>query len=62
YALASGAVNIDLTVTASRRELRARVTGTAAAPKIAVAAGSLLREGEKRRLEEGLKDVLRRLR
>ncbi|MGH7309166.1 MAG: AsmA family protein [Candidatus Rokuibacteriota bacterium] len=62
YALASGALNIDLTVAASRRELRARVTGTAAAPKIAIAAGSLLREGEKRRLEEGLKDILRKLR
>jgi uncharacterized protein involved in outer membrane biogenesis len=62
YALTTGAVNVDLSVTASRRELRARVTGTAAAPKIAIAAGSLLREGEKRRLEEGLKDVLRRLR
>jgi len=62
YALASGGVNIDLTVTTSRRELRARVTGTAASPKIAIAAGSLLREGEKRRLEEGLKDILRKLR
>jgi AsmA protein len=62
YALASGALNIDLTVAASRRELRARVTGTAAAPKISIAAGSLLREGEKRRLEEGLKDILRKLR
>jgi hypothetical protein len=62
YALGSGAMNIDLNVNASRRELRARVTGTAAAPKIAIAAGSLLREGEQRRLEEGVKDILRKLR
>ncbi|HET9491479.1 MAG TPA: AsmA-like C-terminal region-containing protein [Methylomirabilota bacterium] len=62
YALASGAMNVELNVTASRRQLRARVTGTAAAPKIAIAPGSLLREGEQRRIEEGLKDILRKLR
>ncbi len=62
YALGSGAMNIDLNVAVSRRELRARVTGTAAAPKIAIAASSLLREGEQRRLEESVKDILRKLR
>jgi uncharacterized protein involved in outer membrane biogenesis len=62
YALASGAVNVDLTVTAARRDLRAKLTGTAASPQIAVAVGSLLREGEKRRIEQGLQDLLRRLR
>jgi hypothetical protein len=62
YALASGAMNLDLNIAASRRELRARVTGTAAAPKVAIAAGSLLREGEQRRLEEGVRDILRKLR
>jgi uncharacterized protein involved in outer membrane biogenesis len=62
YALASGVMNVDLTVLASRRELRAKVTGTAAQPAIAVAPGGLLTGSEKRKIEDELRRLLRKLR
>jgi AsmA-like protein len=62
YALASGVMNVDLTVRTSQRELRAKVTGTAAQPSIALAPGGLLTGSEKRKIEDELRGLLRKLR
>lgn len=65
YALATGAMNVDLTVSNGRRELKAKVTGSAASPSVRVAPAGLLtpREQEKlgERVGEGLQDLLRKL-
>lgn len=63
YALASGAMNVDLSVKTSQRELRAKVTGTAAQPSVRlIGPGSLLTPREKQKLGEELQDLLKRLR
>jgi len=66
YALATGAMNVDLTMSTGRRELKAKVTGTAASPSIRVAPAGLLtpREQEKlgEKLGEGLQDLLKKIR
>lgn len=62
YALATGAVQADVRVTVGRRELTARLTGTARAPRLALVSGSVLAPREQRRLGEGLQELLRRLR
>lgn len=63
YALGTGALNIDLSVKTSRRELRAQVMGTAAQPTVRlVDAGSLLTEREKQKLGQELQRLLKKLR
>ena len=63
YALATGAVNVDLSVKMSKRELQAHVTGTAARPSVRlVDAGSLLTEREKEKLGQELQRLLKKLR
>ena len=63
YTLASGAMNVDLGIATDRRELRARVTGNAEAPQVALAPGSrILTPREQERLGESLRDLLRRIR
>jgi uncharacterized protein involved in outer membrane biogenesis len=63
YALATGAMNVDLTLKTGQRELRANVAGTAARPAVRLtAAGNLLTPREKQKLGEELQDLLKRLR
>jgi hypothetical protein len=62
YALASGAMNVDLVVGVSRGEIKAKVTGTASAPSIRVAPESVLRGVDQEKVQRGLQDLLKRFR
>lgn len=66
YALASGQMNVDLVVTTAGRNLKAKVTGTAASPSVSVAPASVLSESERKKLQEkvegGLQDLLKKFR
>ena len=62
YVLASGAMNLDMSVRHSRGEVRARVTGTAAAPAIRIVPASVLRGVDREQVEGGLRDLLKRFR
>jgi uncharacterized protein YhdP len=62
YALASSAMNVDMVVTHGRGEVRARVTGTAAAPSIRISPSSVLRALDQQKVESGLRDLLKRFR
>lgn len=62
YALASGAMNLDVTVNHGRGEVQAKVTGTTAAPSIRVVPSSLVRGIDQKKVESGLRDLLKRLR
>jgi uncharacterized protein involved in outer membrane biogenesis len=62
YVLASGAMNLDVAVNYRRGEIRARVTGTAAAPSIRVLPASVLRSIDQDKVEAGLRDLLKRFR
>ena len=62
YALASGAMNLDMVVNHGRGEVRAKVTGTAAAPSIRIVPSSVLRGVDQEKVEGGLKDLLKRFR
>ena len=57
YGLASGRVNLDMTVTHSRGEIKARITGTTSSPSIRVAPGSFVTP---EKAEKGLQDLLKR--
>jgi hypothetical protein len=60
YVLASGAMNLDMTVNHGRGEVRAKVTGTAAAPSIRIVPASVLRNLDREKVESGLRDLLKR--
>lgn len=60
YRLATGGLNFDVTVRIAGRDLRGRVTGTAAAPSVRMAADALVPGIDRQRLERGLQDLLRR--
>jgi uncharacterized protein YhdP len=60
YALASTAMHLDVLVNHGRGEIRAKVTGTAAAPSIRVLPASVLRGVDQETIERGLKDLLKR--
>ena len=62
YVLATGAMNLDVVVSHGRGEVRAAVTGTAAAPSIRVIPASVLRNVDRERIEGGLRDLLRQFR
>lgn len=62
YALASGAMNLDVVVTHGRGELRGKVTGTAASPSIRVNPSTILRDVDPGKVERGLQDLLKRFR
>jgi len=57
YGLASGRLNLDMTVTHNRGEIKAKVTGTTSSPSIRVAPGSLIAPDK---AEKGIKDLLKR--
>jgi hypothetical protein len=62
YALATGAVKADVTLTAAGREIKGTVTGTAASPSIRVAPESVVRGVDQEKVEKGLRDLLKRYR
>lgn len=62
YVLPSGVMNLDMVVTHTRGEVRARVTGTAAAPSIRVVPATALRSIDQDKVEAGLRDLLKRFR
>jgi hypothetical protein len=60
YGLATGRMDLDMVVTHSRGELKAKVTGTTASPSIRVSPSSVLRDIDPKKTEKGLKDLLKR--
>ena len=62
YALVSGAMNLDVTVNHGRGQVRARVTGTSAAPNIGIVPASVLQNVDRERVEKGLRDLLKQFR
>jgi hypothetical protein len=60
YGLATGALNLDMTVSHGRGQLQATVTGTTSSPSIRVSPASVLREVDPQKAEKGLKDLLKR--
>jgi hypothetical protein len=62
YALATGALKVDVVLTASGREVKGTVTGTAASPTIRVAPESVVRGIDQEKVEKGLRDLLKRYR
>jgi uncharacterized protein involved in outer membrane biogenesis len=62
YGLATGRLNLDVLVNHGRGEVKARVTGTAAAPSIRVDPSTLVRDLDRQKVESGLKDLLKRFR
>jgi AsmA protein len=62
YALGSGRMDLDMTITHGRGDLRARVTGTAARPSIRVNPATILRDVDPGKVEKGLGELFRKLR
>jgi hypothetical protein len=60
YALVSGRMNLDMDVSHSRGELKARLTGTAASPSIAVSPASVLKDVDPQKAQKGIQDLLKR--
>jgi hypothetical protein len=60
YGLATGRVNADMRVNHGRGEIRAKVTGNAASPSVRVDPSSLVGEGGRQKVEEGIQDLLKR--
>jgi hypothetical protein len=60
YGLASGRLDLDMTVNHGRGEVKAKVTGTTASPSIRVAPGSVLGGADRGKVQEGLQDLLKR--
>jgi uncharacterized protein involved in outer membrane biogenesis len=62
YALASGAMNLDVVVATGRAEVKGKVTGTAASPSVRVAPPTSLREVDPGAVQRGLEELLKRFR
>jgi AsmA family/AsmA-like C-terminal region len=60
YGLATGALNLDMTVNHGRGQLQAKVTGTTSSPSIRVSPASVLRDVDPQKAERGIKDLLKR--
>ena len=60
YGLATGRVNADLKVNHGSGEIRAKVTGNAASPSVRVDPASVVGEGGRQKVEEGIQDLLKR--
>ncbi|PYN98688.1 MAG: hypothetical protein DMD91_14520 [Candidatus Rokuibacteriota bacterium] len=62
YVLASGAMNLDVTVGTGRTEIKGKVTGSGSSPSIRVAPPAALREVDPAKVEKGLQDLLKKFR
>jgi len=60
YGLATGRMNLDMTVNHGRGEVKAKVTGTTSSPSVRVAPGALLKNLDPGKTEKGLQDLLKR--
>ena len=61
YGLASGRMDLDMTINHGRGEIKAKITGTTSSPSVRVAPGSLLKDLDKGgKTEKGLQDLLKR--
>jgi hypothetical protein len=60
YGLATGRVNLDMTVNHGRGEVKAKVTGTTSSPSVRVAPGSVLKDIDPGKAEKGIQDLLKR--
>jgi hypothetical protein len=60
YGIATGRMDLDMTVTYRRGELKAKVTGTTASPSIRVSPTAVLRDVDPKQAEKGIKDLLKR--
>jgi hypothetical protein len=60
YGLATGRMDLDMIVTHSRGDLKAKITGTAASPSIRVSPAAILRDVDPQKAEKGIKDLLKR--
>jgi uncharacterized protein involved in outer membrane biogenesis len=62
YALVSGRVDADVSVRHAAGEVQARVTGTAASPRIQLKPASVLRDVDPQKVQRSLQDLLKRFR
>lgn len=62
YGLANGRMDLDMNVTHSRGELKAKVTGNASSPSIRVDPATILKGVDREKVEKGLGDLLKRIR
>jgi hypothetical protein len=62
YALATGAMNLDVMVSHGRGQLAAKLTGTSSSPSIRLAPASLARDLDADKVQRGLQDLLKRFR
>jgi hypothetical protein len=60
YSLPTTRMNLDMVITHSRGEVRAKVTGTTASPSIRVAPSSILRDVDPEKAQRGIQDLLKR--
>jgi AsmA protein len=62
YGFATERMDLDMTISHGRGELKARVTGPASSPSIRVNPSTLLRDVDKGKMEKGLGDLLKKIR
>src|SRR5438309_1898676 len=62
YGFATERMDLDMTITHGRGELKATVTGPASSPSIRVIPATILREVGEGRIDKGLGDLLKRIR
>jgi len=55
-------MDLDMTITHGRGELKAKVTGPASSPAIRVNPATILREVDKGKIDKGLGDLLKKIR
>lgn len=62
YALASTRMDLDMTITHGRGELKAKVTGTSSSPSLRVNPSTILRDVDKDKVQKGLGELFKKLR
>ena len=62
YGFATERMDLDMTITHGRGELKAKVTGHASSPSIRVNPATILRDVDPKKLDKGLGDLLKKIR
>jgi hypothetical protein len=62
YGLATQIMDLDLTISHARGQIKAKVTGNAASPSIRVNPATILRDVDRGQVEKGLGDLLKKIR
>ena len=62
YGLATQQMDLDMTISHGRGDLKAKVTGNASSPSIRVNPATILRDVDKGKMEKGLGDLLKKIR